>query len=503
MWRLQRRYYEEEGIEAWRSGEVPHYVTSNPVVGKTYAELVLAYLRDLSLKGQQHEKVYLIELGAGHGRLCYHFFQHFEKYYQGSGIELPPFCFVLSDFAQANLDFWKGQDQLQRYVEKGWLDICLFDAEKSTSLVLQYAETTIAAGSLQQPLIVIANYFFDSIPQDLFLIGDGVLSSGHLSLHTQERNDAQETAELIEDLQFEFSYELESFPMYKTEPLQDMILEDYVAQLTASHLLFPHIGICCLDRLKALSTQGLFVITADKGEQHVHHLDSQEEPIPVTHGSLSLLVNYHAFIEYTKLLGGEALFPTEQVRSLLLGCLFLGSDKGFNETKQAYRRYVTDYGPDDFFSVKKLVENKLEEQNAADILAIIRWSGYDARMFTLMLPRLFDLADELSDRERHNLFVSVPKIWETYFHLGEDHDLAFDLGDLLLELVYYQEAVLYFERSLDRYDSEPQILYKIAVCHCMSGAFKLAKPYLSELQEIDDENASLIALIDKFEVELA
>src|SRR5262245_17281077 len=86
IWQLQRDYFNAVGIDAWRSGEVPHYITSNPVVGKTYAELVLALLRDLSLRGQKTETVYLVELGAGHGRLCYHFLKHFEKYYEQSAL---------------------------------------------------------------------------------------------------------------------------------------------------------------------------------------------------------------------------------------------------------------------------------------------------------------------------------------------------------------------------------------------------------------------------------
>lgn len=106
IWQLQRDYFHQVGIDAWRSGEVPHYITSNPVVGKTYAELVLALLRDLSVKGQREATVYLLELGAGHGRLCYHFFKHFEKYYEHSAIVLPPFCYILSDFTESNLEFW-------------------------------------------------------------------------------------------------------------------------------------------------------------------------------------------------------------------------------------------------------------------------------------------------------------------------------------------------------------------------------------------------------------
>ena len=60
IWQLQRDYFSNAGIDAWRSGGVPQTITSNPVVGKTYAELVLAFLRDLSLAGQREVLAYRI-----------------------------------------------------------------------------------------------------------------------------------------------------------------------------------------------------------------------------------------------------------------------------------------------------------------------------------------------------------------------------------------------------------------------------------------------------------
>lgn len=502
MWDLQREYYNEEGIEAWRSGEVPHYLTSNPVVGRTYAELVLAILRDLAHKGQVSEPVYLLELGAGHGRLCYHFFKHFEKYYTHSNVSLPPFCYVLSDFAESNLKFWDGQEQLQEYKDKGWLDSCYFDAKTGEKLELRHANKTIDKGSLKQPLLVVANYFFDSLPQDLFLIGKDVVSSCQLSLYTAEEKTGQGITEQIDDLQFGFDYTLESFPVYEEEPVFDAILEYYSKHLEGSHLLFPSTGLQCLERLRTLSTEGLFLITADKGEHHLKKLDNQEEPIPVTHGSFSLIVNYHAFIQYAQRKGGWSLFSNHHPPSLLLGCLFLTKDDGYLETKQAYTRFVDDFGPDDYFGLKKLIESKAEDLNAGEIISCLRLSAYDARIFLQLFPHLSRLLPDVTGRERDNLFMIVPFIWSTYYHIGEPDDLAFELGELLLSLLFYQEAALYFEKSLQLYGRNGTTLYKLAVCHCLSGAFRWARPLIAELLELDAENKTLLALIEKYEEDL-
>lgn len=46
LWKLQRNFYNRWGVDAWRMGIVPHYITSNPFVAGAYARLALGFLRD-------------------------------------------------------------------------------------------------------------------------------------------------------------------------------------------------------------------------------------------------------------------------------------------------------------------------------------------------------------------------------------------------------------------------------------------------------------------------
>jgi len=504
IWQLQREYFHQAGIDAWRSGAVPHYITSNPVVGKTYAELALALLRDLSLRGQREETVYLLELGAGHGRLCYHFFKHFERYYAESAIPLPPFCYVLSDFTEANLSFWRGHPRLQPYLGKGWLDFALFDVETGRELSLQYANVTLGAEALSQPLLVVANYFFDTIPQELFLIENQTVAYGLLSLATEFDPAALEPDELIELLELEYNYEGAQPPIYADEPSLNDLLEAYRRQLEHTHLLFPHFGLRCLERLLQLSRQGLVLLSADKGEHHLSSLDHRPAPQLATHGSFSLTVNYHALAQYCTRRGGLALLPRHHSTSLDLGCLlFLDDALTYRETLNAYERYVRDYGPDDYFQLKKLIEQHYETLSDREILAVIRLSGYDAHLMRQMLPRLLELLPTLSEAQRQNLSLAIPRIWETYYPLGEPETLAGDLGDLLLALDSYREAILYYQESVKLNGQDPDTLFKIAVCHCLLGEFAAASPIIAALQEQDPENKALQDLVQEFEAELA
>ena len=117
IWQLNRDYYNKEGMKAWQSGEVPHYMTSNAMVGKTYAELIFGILKDLGRMGKTEERVYILEMGAGHGRLCFHILLQLEKLLQAALNTLPDYCYVLSDIAEDNLRFLEEHPQFSVFWE--------------------------------------------------------------------------------------------------------------------------------------------------------------------------------------------------------------------------------------------------------------------------------------------------------------------------------------------------------------------------------------------------
>ena len=103
IWKLNRDYYQDKGVTAWSEDAVPHQMTSNSKVGKIYAELILAFLKDLSAKGKITETVYILELGAGHGRLAFHILKHLQKLEPVLGIELPPYCYIAVSYTHLTL----------------------------------------------------------------------------------------------------------------------------------------------------------------------------------------------------------------------------------------------------------------------------------------------------------------------------------------------------------------------------------------------------------------
>ena len=465
IWQLNRDYYQDRGVAAWSEDAVPHNMTSNSKVGKIYAELILAFLTDLSSKGKTEETVYILELGAGHGRLAFHILKHLEKLEPVLGIKLPPYCYIVSDIVEKNLTFFQDHPQFQEYFEKGNLDVAYYDASKNEEIYLRHSKIQISAKSLNQPIIVIANYFFDSIPNDLFIMQDGLISECSVSLQSKENPDTVSTEMLLKSMELTYHNKLLEEPFY-AEPVINEILDDYKKTISNSHLFFPEKGIRCLNNLKGFSAEGMMLLSMDKGFHEIHDLQKKGEPDIVTHGSFSLWVNYHAYIAFCEKSGGQVLFPSSSTFHLDFGCLlFLQDSSSYFNTHTTYEHHVNDFGPDDLNTIKQLAYSSVARLTITELIALYRLSGYDSTFFIKMLPRLKQVTQCITFNERRRVEQTLHNVWEMYFSINESYDLAYELGGLFYDLGFYTDALDHFQFSSDLFGPKTDTYYNRILCY--------------------------------------
>lgn len=482
LWDVQRDFYSTMGINAWSQNGVPYYVTSNSLMGKAYAEIAIAFLEDRSKTSR--DTVYFLELGAGHGRFSFCFLKHFLELYQYHPGDLPPFCYIMSDFSEKNVQFWQNHPKLKPCIDSGFADTCLFDITSDKTIKLQKSGITLTPGSLNQPLVVIANYVFDTIPQELYYIEKQEIYNCLVSVSIPEEKYKPGIKVSPEQLFLKYDYEkIVEFPDMLENQLQ--LLEYYKNKVDKSHLLFPAAALECLDRLQEISPQGIMLLTSDKGS---HHLYPATAPMPVPHkvsgesdskAAFSFSVSYHIFETYCTMAEGIALFPTTGFDSIDTGCLLL-TDKplGYVRTVAAFEQYINRSGPDAVYHLtKRIIENGL---NITDILHLLSINQYDPLFFAQVLPYIL-ASKEVSDEQRGYFLDAVPKIWHLNYPTPGGYDLAYNLGALLFHLSYYNQAIFYFSQSPSA--EEEYVVQDILFCYYKVRDYKSAMNLLSKLMD--------------------
>ena len=80
----------------------------------------------------------------------------------------------MTDFTRANFNFWTSHPSLAPHVASGLLDFALFDASVDRTLTLHHSNLTLSPESLTtNPMVVLANYLFDTLRHDVFQVGGG------------------------------------------------------------------------------------------------------------------------------------------------------------------------------------------------------------------------------------------------------------------------------------------------------------------------------------------
>src|SRR5262249_24696687 len=225
LWRLQRNYFERHGIEAWRSGAVPHHITSSPFIADAYARVVLGFLRDCRVLDHS-QPVHIVELGSGSGRFAYSFLKKFLNLYRNSSLKEIPVKYVMTDFTNRNLEYWRTHPSLVPFIEERSLDLARFDLEHDVQIELLDSGEILSPATLRNPLIVISNYVFDSTPQDAFLAAEENLFEILVTLTTPEPEVDTEDPDILSRVEVSAHENLINGNYYD-DPKWNRILLDY------------------------------------------------------------------------------------------------------------------------------------------------------------------------------------------------------------------------------------------------------------------------------------
>lgn len=463
LWKINADYYIDTGIDAWRESKIPHHLTSNSFVGRTYAILILSYLKDLATQGHTAEPVYIFELGAGHGRLAFHILKHLDRLIDLSGSTLPPYCLVLTDIVEDNLNFFLEHPQLQYYFNNGTLDVSFFDVEKGDSFYLKKKDLKISKGSLDQSTIVIANYLFDSIASDVYQIHNKEIYECEIALHTDQDPSTIEKHKLLTSINLDYR-KIKLGSNHYDNPIFNNILDTYKSNLQQSTIFFPLAGLTCMDRISAMTSGDTMLLSLDKGYHSLSDLDKKGEPDLIQHGSFSIWVNFHAFAQYCEEQGGLSLVPSYSDNHLdCVAMIFTDQPDRYPEVNSAYRIHVDDFGPDDFTSLKELTYKTIETLSNLDLITMIRMSHYDSAVFMRCLPLLRRNAKKITMSQRSRLAQTMHRVWELYYALESSKDLPFEIGGFLYDLAYYEESIAYFDHSITMSTPKADVYYNKAL----------------------------------------
>ncbi|HEY6305354.1 MAG TPA: SAM-dependent methyltransferase [Candidatus Angelobacter sp.] len=502
IWRRQREFYMQRGMGAWTADRVPQFITNNPFIAEIYANLVFHFLCDcLELDGQgpggisPQNPLRILELGAGPGKFAYLFLRHLAPLLRAKALSLETVRYCMTDCSERVLESWRANPYLSEFVACGVLEFDLFETGQDVTKRFGAGQESPA-----RPLVVIANYVFDSLPQDAFVIQGGQdrqdrkifesLVTATIPYPTSQsaKDNVTPAQGALQELQL--SYQNVALPPERyADATWNEILEQYQTRLSSATVLFPSVTLTTLGELGTVSDGRILVLAADKGYAHEDALAlSQGPPALEWHAGdcFSLMVNLDAIGKFFRATGGEALLPDKHFSSLNI-CGFLRGQPGeqFPRLINAYQQAQAAFGPDDLFTLLAWLNAHMEEMSVGQILAALRLTHWDP----VALMRLFPvLGRQLRTvvAERADLRVAVTRTWANHYPVTQDENiLAFQCGVVLLELRFFAEAMAMFKTSQKVLSPSAATSYNLGLCAQGLGQSDEALAFMVEACNLD------------------
>lgn len=492
LWDIQRTFFENQGINAW-DHKVPFYITNNLYIANAYANICVRFMQDCIKKGKYNcnEPFYILELGAGCGRFSFYTLKRLLELQQILALDTVKFVYVMSDFAQKNVHSWSQHPLFQTYLQRGVLDFAIYNAEQNQQLQLLRAgkalETSFIRAENNNPLIAIANYFFDTISHDVFQIVRGKLQAGLIKLLIKRDNLKDSLPIKLETIQTEFSYR--NIPSnYYTDAEFNALLAYYHKHYTSLRFLLPTGSLWCIKQLQKIARGQLLLITTDKGYTDNYAQHSQLEPNIALHASFSMMVNFHAISQYFKQGNGDYYYPL--VEQGIVSAAFVSGDK-FNtlpETRHALSANFENLGPGNLFSLTNYVMNTQATCDLETILTNLYISHWDPELFNACGKAILEKLSNCDSGLRHRLLEALPKIAANYYPLSGNEDTLFNIGYLLQVLGNHAEALIYYLQSYNYSKKNADLCHNIGICYFNLHHYEQAKNYFQKALVINPDN---------------
>jgi hypothetical protein len=483
VWRLQRSFYGDQGIEAWSRSNVPQGITTSPNIARAYAEVVAGFFADCQQQLDRSEPIYIVELGAGSGRFAYRFLKSLTEKQPRAN-----FVYVMTDATPSVVDFWRDNPRLRAFMDARVLDIAHFDLVDLAPIQLLNSGSILTPDTVKNPVVMIGNYIFDTIPQDAYTLRDGRLFSNLVTIRASSPELDLTAPDSKVRISITFSTEqAPTQPESESDPLLRGLLQGYAQRLDNTTVVIPRAALGCIRYFRDLAGGRALCLIGDFGDTGEDDLRDHGPPGFGAGGGLWLAVNFHAISEYTRGLGGHARQPADEHIRLNIAMLLFGLLDA-PHTSQAYTNTVDRHGPDDLSVVSRGLAEHLETLPFEMILALLRTTNWDSDYVLRAVPKLIELLPQAEDRLRREVVRGIHVSWDRYFPIGEQQDLPFGLGAILYTLEQYAEALDFFQISLRDFGDDPRTTVNLALTLYRLGRLGECLEWLDRTLVLDPEH---------------
>ncbi len=445
-WSLLKRFYCEAGPMAWAQKIVPQDSTSNNFIADTYASIVASFFRELAAEGNSNPPI-IVELGGGSGRFAWQFLNRLFNYHFADD-DCIKFTYLLTDAATLNIGSWAAAPRFAPLVQSGVLEFAELVMEADP--IIRTADGEMLPADLRgRPVIIIANYLFDSIASNMLRIRDHQIEQVYVKLESHEPGFLKQPITSFQSIAERF----ESRGVKGSasgNPALDAIIADYAKIDGDFHVVVPEIGYAFLE--KFLDRETPFMMLAGDLAYTDPKQFALSSPL-IFDTYFAHYTNFHIFAEQVKAAGGHSQFQRHGDPNFACGAFMVGgkgrwADITLADTRKVAEQALKEFAPYDAHELCELIGDTTKEASIRQIFAWLRLSKFDPKVAEASLPlilRQIEQGEELINPEQ--IYEIYMEAYRSYFPDGGETTIDCGIAHLLMAIDYHAAALHLIRQS--------------------------------------------------------
>ncbi|MCS5711991.1 SAM-dependent methyltransferase [Candidatus Berkiella aquae] len=499
LWQRMQEYYAQLGTEVWEDEVVPQQITNNTYLANNYAKQIIAQIQDyISTHGKPLDDCpfYVLEIGAGHGRLSFYLLENLRQAFEVFGWPKKWLKFIMTDISLKSLETWQTHHALKPFIDEGWLDLAVYNANQDTQIKLAISGQLIEAKSINKPLFVICNYIFDTLSQDAFQVINHRLHEVELVIKNQAQLEKGELKDYFKDAKYEFVKHPVKTQYYTEKPLLNKILQAYEAECENAAFLMPIGAIHCIENLKKLTQGPLMFLVSDKGVTDKDLFDEDDDPDISFHGSVSMMVNFDALKRYTELCGGNCFLMGDKGADFQVANFIFQADYKIPQTAYAFANSLSCFSPQDLFDICYIEDEPVKLKTLEAIVNILNLAEWDPSIFydyhELLIEKLEN--DDMTVNVQHSILNGLERAWRYFFKLEKSQDLPFAIGSTLYNMGLNEKAIEFYNYSLAYYGKDKDTYFNLTLAYHALENYEKAQEMINESLKISPKDEAIAEL---------
>ncbi|MGD9592445.1 MAG: SAM-dependent methyltransferase [Candidatus Berkiella sp.] len=500
LWQRMHQYYEQLGTQIWEEEVVPQQITNNTYLANNYAKLIVAQMQDYILKhGEPKDDApfYVLEIGAGHGRLSFYLLENLRRAFEIFNWPKKWLKFVMTDISLKSLETWQSHHALKPFMDEGWMDIAVFNANEDTQLKLVRSNKIVKTNSVNKPLFVICNYIFDTLSHDAFQVINNRLHEVELVIKNERKLDKGDLKNYFKDAKYKFIRRAVNTNYYSKHPLLNKILKSYESECDNAAFLMPLGAILCIENLKKFANGPLMVLVSDKGVTDKDLFEEKDDPDISFHGSVSMTVNFDALRRYTELCQGNCLLMGNKGADFQVASFIFNTDYQIPHTSYAFENSLSCFSPQDLFDICYIDDEPIKKFKSLEaVVNILNLAEWDPAIVYDYHEKLVDklLEDDISVGVQHSILNGIDRAWRYFFKLEKSQDLAFAIGSILYNMDFYERAIEFYQYSLTYFGKDKNTYYNLALSYQSLKDYAKAQEMITAALAISPKDKEMIKL---------